>query len=252
MDWHARFAQQARWTADLRRYLFEHAGLAPGQRLLEAGCGSGAVLSSLADPDYPAGIQLHGLDLDAGFLRLALRHAPSAALAQGDAHALPYAGASFDLACCHFLLLWVSDPAQVLSEMRRVVRPGGWLLALAEPDYGGRVDYPEELIHLGALQEAALRRQGAQTHLGRRLASLFHAAGLQEVESGVLGGQWRGQPSPDELAQEWNVLEADLAAGTANDFTPVELARLRQLDAQAWARGQRVLFVPTFYAIGRR
>jgi hypothetical protein len=131
--------------------------------------------------------------------------------------------------------------------MRRVTRPGGWVLALAEPDYGGRVDYPEALIPLGVLQEAALSRQGAQTRLGRRLAALFHDAGLAEIETGVLGGQWREAPSPQEQAQEWAVLKADLAG----DLPTLELARLRQLDQQAWARGERVLFVPTFYAMGR-
>ena len=95
--------------------------------------------------------------------------------------------------------------------MRRVTRPGGWVLAMAEPDYGGRIDYPEDLIYLGELQETALRRQGAETRLGRRLSALFHAAGLQEVETGVLGGQWRDAPSLEDLAREWEVLEVDLA-----------------------------------------
>jgi SAM-dependent methyltransferase len=268
MDWHARFTQQAGWTESLRRYLFERAGLAAGQRLLEVGCGTGAVLSSSIFRDC----HLHGLDLDNEFLQQARQNLAAAprdigytqippdpltpnwptgkttALVQGDAHALPYPDASFDLAFCHFLLLWVSDPARVLGEMRRVTRPGGWVLALAEPDYGGRVDYPDELVPLGALQEAALRRQGAETRLGRRLAGLFHAARLAEIETGVLGGEWRGSPTEAERAQEWEVLQADLGATIA----PAELARLRRLDQQAWACGERTLFVPTFYAMGKK
>lgn len=268
MDWHARFKQQARWTEGLRRYLFERSGLAPGQRLLEVGCGTGAVLVGLAQ----SGCRLHGLDLDREFLQQAqinlsatqtgdvythtapglptpkpLLPAP-ASLVQGDAHHLPYAGGSFDLAYCHFLLLWVSDPAQALREVRRVLRPGGWALALAEPDYGGRVDYPEALIPLGELQEAALRRQGAETRLGRRLGALFHRAGFSDVETGVLGGQWRLAPALEEQAQEWAVLQADLGA----EIPAAELDRLRQIEARAWLQGERVLFVPTFYAVGRK
>jgi hypothetical protein len=129
-----------------------------------------------------------------------------------------------------------------------VVRSGGWVLSLAEPDYGGRVDYPEELIRLGELQEAALRQQGAETRLGRRLGTLFHSAELKQVETGMLGGQWREAPSQEELDQEWAVLQTDLA----NELPPDELARLRRLDAGAWRRGERVLFVPTFYAMGRK
>lgn len=268
MDWHARFTQQARWTEGLRRYLFEITGLAPGLRLLEVGCGTGAVLASLTT----AGCRLHGLDLDRQFLRQARQNlsAPASrqiddipppnplppsslfpntpSFVQADAHHIPYADGAFDLVCCHFLLLWVRDPVQVLSEMRRVTRPGGWVLALAEPDYGGRVDFPEDLVQLGRLQEAALRRQGAETRLGRRLSALFHVAGLTEVETGVLGGQWRGAPTAEELALEWAVLEADLN----DEVTADELARLRQIDAQAWARSERVLFVPTFYALGNK
>jgi SAM-dependent methyltransferase len=247
MDWHARFTQQARWTEALRRHLFERLGLAPGLRLLEVGCGTGAVLASLAG----AGCHLHGLDMDGDFLRQVIPNSLTpnlVCLIQGDAHNLPYAEAVFDISFCHFLLLWVSDPAQVVGEMRRATRPGGWVLALAEPDYGGRIDYPAELISLGAMQEAALRRQGAETRLGRRLSGLFHAAGLTEIETGVLGGQWRGAPTAAEQAQEWDVLRADLQ----DQIAPLELERLRQLDEQAWLGGERALFVPTFYAAGRK
>jgi len=259
VDWHARFTQQARWTEGLRRYILERVGLLPEQRLLEVGCGTGAVLTSLS-AWRP---QLHGLDIDRGFLLQAQQNlltpnsltptslSPNSlipTLTQADAHHLPYRAGSFDIACCHFLLLWVTSPDQVLSEMRRVVRPGGWVLALAEPDYGGRIDYPESLIQLGTLQEAALRRQGAEPRLGRQLGALFHAAGLAEVETGLLGGQWRQPPSPDDLAQEWAVLQSDLR----NEITQAELMRLQQIDNEAWQHGERVLFVPTFYALGQK
>ena len=44
MDWHARYTQQANWTAQTRRYLYEKAGLSKTARVLEPGCGTGAVL----------------------------------------------------------------------------------------------------------------------------------------------------------------------------------------------------------------
>jgi len=244
VNWHARFTQQARWTEDIRRYLFERIGLTTGQRLLEVGCGTGAVLSSLAG----AVCWMHGLDINQDFLHQAQQNTFSTYLVQGDAHHLPYASDSFDIANCHFLLLWVFDPGRVLNEMRRVVRPGGWVLAMAEPDYGGRIDYPEDLTHLGELQETALRRQGAETRLGRRLSALFHTAGLQEVETGVLGGQWRAAPSLEDLAREWEVLEFDLG----DRLTAEELARFRNIDAEAWKRGGRALFLPTFYGVGQK
>lgn len=244
-DWHTRFRQQARWTQELRAYAFERADLAGARRVVEVGCGTGAVLAEV--PAIP-GRALHGLDIARAHLALARAHVPHAHLAQADAHHLPYAAATFDLAFCHFLLLWVDNPAAVVAEMARVVRPGGHVLALAEPDYGGRVDYPEALTRLGALQRHALRRQGAEPDLGRRLGALLAGAGLELVEVGVLGGRWTGPPSAADQELEWKMIQADLEGV----ISAPALRSLRELDRAAWARGERVLYVPTFYAWGKR
>jgi SAM-dependent methyltransferase len=246
---HQRFVVQARWTQALRHYLYERAGMAQARRVLEVGCGTGAILAELA-AGAPPGRQVYGLDLRREHLNLARRHAPRAGLQQGEAHALPYPNGCFDLSFCHFLLLWVANPAQVLAEMARVTRPGGAVLALAEPDYSGRIDFPAELSVLGAWQAQALAAAGAEPQLGRRLAALCVQAGLSEVEGGVLGGQWRAAANPDDHASEWATLQADLSS--LPDSPPVaEIDRLRQLDAAAWTNGSRVLFVPTFYAWGK-
>jgi hypothetical protein len=98
------------------------------------------------------------------------------------------------------------------------------------------------------LQAESLRRQGAAPCRGRELAELFNTAGLAEVETGVLGGQWRrGSCSAQEIEAEWETLEEDLEGM----LPPAELARLKQANAGAWAEGSRVLFVPTFYAVGK-
>ena len=243
MNWHTRFSQQARWTAELRRYLFARTQFEQARRILEIGCGTGAVLSTL--PLTSA--QVFGLDIERSFLQLAANHAPHTILVQGDAHHLPFTSGQFDCVYCHFTLLWVADPLQVLSEARRLIRSGGWALALAEPDYGGRIDYPDALIDIGRLQAESLRLQGADTHLGRRLGALFHQTGLSNIESGVISGQWREIPSRADLDQEWAVLESDLQGM----LSVQELSRLRQIDRQAWQAGERLLFVPTFYAIGQ-
>jgi SAM-dependent methyltransferase len=242
-EWHQRFRQQARWTHELRAHAYRQAGLDHAGRVIEVGCGTGAVL---ADFLGRAGLTSHGLDLSEVHLGQARRRLPGSILVKGDAHHLPYAGGVFDLALCHFLLLWVADPGRVVAEMARLVRSGGAVLLLAEPDYGGRVDHPEEMARLGALQREALRLQGAQPQMGRRLAGLLRQAGLEKVVSGVLGGSWTGPADPVELAQEWKVLRADLA-GTLSEG---ELDALQELDELARARGERVLFVPTFYAWG--
>jgi len=239
VDWHARYTQQANWTAQTRRYLYEKAGLSKTARVLEPGCGTGAVLA-----DCPAG-NLHGLDWDAQLLHVARRTVPRARLVCANAVSLPYANASFDACLTHYFLLWV-DAARVMAEMRRVTRPGGFIFALAEPDYGARIDCPAELTEIGRLQGMALERQGADPRMGRKLAGMFTAAGLQQVACGVMGGEWSAHSQEDGWDLEWAALETDLAGS----LPPERLAELRRIDAAAWQHGERILFVPTFYAIG--
>jgi len=242
MDWHARFSQQADWTRELRAYAFDKVGLKRAGRILEIGCGTGALLAEL-----PAQATVHGLDLEPARLVEARLHAPGAALICGNALSLSYPAGSFDITFCHFLLLWVHDPLQALREMRRVTRPEGFVLALAEPDYAGRVDQPKELRPLGRWQAESLRRQGADPNLGRRLASLFAGAGITVLETGSLRGRGMHPLRPGEWELEWAVLETDLAG-----YIPArKLQRMKKLDEEAWRRGERVLYVPTYYAWGR-
>lgn len=242
-EWHQRFEQQARWTRDLRAFLYPKADIANAGRILDLGCGTGALLEEMTSQTKG---QVHGLDLN--FQHLGVAHTNERVLlSQGDAQILPFAPQCFNICLCHFFMMWVNNPAKVIEEMKRVTSPGGIVLALAEPDYGGRIDYPTELEKVGQWQTEALQNQGADPLMGRKLSALFHQAGLIHVETGVLGGQWSGTPSPDELAMEWNVLESDLKQ-TFQDSESWKV--FKEIDNQAWASRERVLFVPTFYALG--
>jgi SAM-dependent methyltransferase len=241
MDWHRRYLQQAAWTRDLRRYLFKQAGLNERSRLLEVGCGTGAILSELR-----AAASLHGLDIDAGALAQCRLHAPDALLVHGDAIRLPYSSQTFDIVYCHFLLLWVGDPLQSLREMKRVTKAGGHILAFAEPDYTARIDEPRELAPLGEWQTESLRRQGADPSLGARLAGLFFEAGIEVRETATIQTA-ESEPSPGEWDTEWAVIESDLAG-----FIPrKDMQEMKSLDRLARARGERRLYVPTHFAWGR-
>ena len=213
--------------------------------MLEVGCGTGVIAGELA---RLGDARVVGLDVAGGMLAFARRQEGGVTYVQGDAHELPFTAGSFDAVVCHYLLLWLADPARAVREMARLVRPGGAVLACAEPDYGGRVDHPPELALLGRLQAEALRQQGADPDLGRQLGELFVAAGLQATV-GVMAGRWDIPASPGGgFEAEWAMRERDLAGL----IPPEELRRLRSVDRQALATGQRVLFVPTFYALGRK
>ena len=215
LEWHNRFVLQARWTREIRTYLFKRAKAIPINRFLEIGCGTGAIIKETIPIFSGYGkkstrkdgyAHIYGLDLNHNYLLLASNFVPAAELTQGDAHTLPYPSDCFDLTICHFLLLWVTRPEVVVTEMARVTAPGSAVFVLAEPDYGGRIDYPGELEQLGNWQHEALKSQGAEPNLGRQLASILNNAGLQNIEVGILGGQWKGKPDKDEWESEWMVL----------------------------------------------
>jgi SAM-dependent methyltransferase len=241
MDWHSRYTQQAAWTRDLRIYLFNKAGLVNARRVLEVGCGTGAILRELE-----SSATLHGVDLNPAALAECRIHAPNVTLTHANGLVLPYPNQTFDIVYCHYFLLWVNDPLQAILEMKRVTCEHGHILALAEPDYDARVDKPDELGQLGEWQKESLRRQGADPSFGSRLAETFFQAGIQIHETGTIQSV-RNDPTAEEREMEWAVIEADLA-----DSVPdAEIQKMKLIDKQAWANGDRVLHVPTYFAWGQ-
>lgn len=244
-EWHAWFTVQADWTRQTRLWLYRQAGLGHAQTILEVGCGTGVITAELARLGRT---RVVGLDHDPAMLGFAHEQSGGPIYVRGDAHALPFPDETFDIVVCHYLLLWLADPVRGAQEMARVARSGGWVLACAEPDYGGRIDHPPELAALGRLQAESLRRQDADPEIGRRLGELFTAANLQATV-GTMAGQWRLPSAPDAgFEAEWRMREHDLAGL----ITPEELKRLHALDRRALAEGRRILYVPTFYALGKK
>lgn len=240
-DWHTRFMHQAEWTRDIRKYLFKKSHLNNAKLILDIGCGTGAILKEL-----PNNRRIHGLDIDYERLRFAQSNLKGASYLCADAHHLPYPKNSFPIVLCHFLLLWVRSPEKVIREMIRVGKPGGYILLLAEPDYGGRIDYPEKLKILGEAQAKSLEDQGADPNTGRKLAKWLYEGGANNIEVGILGAQWEGRPSPDIRKSEWQMLESDLRDSISEDA----FQEYKEIDKAAWEDGSRILFVPTFYGVG--
>jgi ubiquinone/menaquinone biosynthesis C-methylase UbiE len=240
--WHHRYTAQAEWTQHIRQYILKKTNPVPGERILEVGSGTGAVLNALS---LDGNFYISGVDLDYPSLSFAQSLFPDFDYAQADGHHMPFAADSFGFAICHYLLMWVTSPEQILYEMCRVTRPGGWVIALAEPDHQARIDYPPPLDFLGTRQTQALQEQGVDVHMGRKLRSLFHHTGLMEIEVGILSAQWDTLPAWDRT--EWLMLQADLAG----QISPAEFVEYEQINQQADQAGQRILFIPTFYALGK-
>jgi SAM-dependent methyltransferase len=102
-------------------------GDTPAGPVLDLACGDGHLLDLLR----AAGHTVHGVDASSGELAAArTRLGPAVPLHQARAQALPLADGSLAAVTCHMALMLMDDPATVLAELRRVLQPGGRLLAV--------------------------------------------------------------------------------------------------------------------------
>lgn len=103
----------------------------PGERVLDVACGTGIAARRAASRVGAAG-RIVGLDASAGMLAVARAAAAREPVAidwrEGRAEALPFADAEFDLVLCQYALMFFTDKAAALAEMRRVLAPGGRVL----------------------------------------------------------------------------------------------------------------------------
>jgi SAM-dependent methyltransferase len=164
--------EQAAWLAPARSWLLQRANVEQRRSLLDLGCGFGVVSQELAR--LSSG-QVVALDYNLPALLTAASALAASPPTCADATRLPFADASFDLVFCQLALLWMPlEPA--LAEARRVLQPGGVLLAI-EPDYGGMIEHPPELA-TRALWMAGLERAGADPLVGRKLPGLLAGLGF--------------------------------------------------------------------------
>lgn len=123
---------------ELKALARERARIGDGTTVLDVGCGFGLESLRLARLVEPGG-KIVGIDKSADFIKEAGARAAQAKLSIdfqiGDAEALPFANASFDVARAERVLVYLPEPKRALEEMRRVTGPGGTVTAI-EPDFG--------------------------------------------------------------------------------------------------------------------
>lgn len=241
-EWDEQYARQADWTRPTRAHLYRRANLLRASRVLDVGSGTGVVTEEVAARTRG---EVIGIDHDADMVAYAQDRGGRARYRLGDAHELPFQDRWFDVTLCHFLLMWCRDPAQAAVEMVRVTRPGGAVLVCAEPDYGGRLDYPD--LPLREWQIEALRREGADACLGRKLRALFAVPAVRRTEVGLIAGLWDMADLRREFEGEWALWQRTLEGQIAAE----ELAQVKATERAAIAAGERLAFVPVFFALAR-
>jgi ubiquinone/menaquinone biosynthesis C-methylase UbiE len=215
-----------RYSAQLAPLFADFCGIAPGTRVLDVGCGPGALSAALVTRLGAQGVS--GIDPSTSFVEACRARCPDAEIKEGPAEQLPWADATFDAALAQLVLSFVTDPVRVAHEMKRVVRPSGTVAAcmwLA----GTGMDLTHLFWEAAGTLDPALRLTEASMPFRRQgeIARLWSEVGLSAVEETTLEVHTR-YASFEEL---WSGLER--AAGPIGAFmAKADAARVPAIRAQ--------------------
>jgi len=218
------------------RLIADGTELEPGTRLLEVGCGVGAVLAVLGH-EFP-GLQLFGVDIETAQLEFARGHlnrsGVDATLREGDALALPFEDESFDHVWMMWLLEHIPEAPAALREARRVLVPGGRITAI-EVDYSTARAEPSTPA-IEALIRAMVQAMAASgwSDAGTRLPGWLGEAGFGGVDEGERPFWWQDDDLASQASYAADVIESALgalveASGTGEAELRAGLADIRSL-----------------------
>jgi ubiquinone/menaquinone biosynthesis C-methylase UbiE len=212
-----------RWSRRLSAGLADIAGVRAGMRVLDVGCGTGALTEELVRRVGAGNVS--AVDPSASFVRAMRNHLAGVDVREAPAERLPFADATVDAALAQLVVHFMADPVAGITEMRRVTRPGG-VVAACVWDFGGHRG------PLGVFWDAAreirpdvVDESGLAGTRDGHLAELFRAAGLREVSQSVL------EATVEHASFEvwWAPFTKGVGPGGAfvAELDPGEVARLR-------------------------
>ena len=173
-----------RYSTQLAPQLADHAGVRAGQRVIDVGCGPGALTRVLVDRLGP--LNVCAVDPSESFVAAVRERCPGVDARLATAEQLPWADRTFDAALAQLVVHFIPDPVAGLREMSRVVRRGG-VIAACVWDHAGE-QAPLSLFWRAARQldpdvQDESRLAGAREG---HLRDLFVEAGLRSVETSAL------------------------------------------------------------------
>jgi SAM-dependent methyltransferase len=173
-----------RYSAPLAPKLADFAGVAPGQRVLDVGCGPGALTAVLAERLGAGAVT--AVDPSEEFVAAARERHPAVTIERAAAERLPFADREFDAALAELVVHFMSDPVVGLREMARVARGGGVVAACVWDHAGGNGPLSPFWDAARTLDPAVRDESQLAGAREGHLAELFERAGLDEIEAGSL------------------------------------------------------------------
>jgi SAM-dependent methyltransferase len=234
-----------------RRLLLD-AGIRPGMRVGDLGCGVGTVTALLAELVGPRG-EAVGIDASAAQLAQARQRTAGGSnlrFVEASATATGLPRGSFDLVYCRFLLIHLPDPERALSEMHALLGPGGVLVCEDGDLTSAGSEPPSALDAFADLWGRLGPQRGVDYTLGRRLFQMVQAAGFPEPDVTfnqpvVARGETKRMLELSVAEAGSAFLDAGLLTAEELERTLVEMGRLAEDGsvlavmprmAQVWAR----------------
>ena len=247
----ARYRMMAEGARAAEAELWRQAGLGPGARVADVGCGPGALLPVLAAEVAPGG-EVTGVDADPDAVAAARAYAAGldgVAVVEGSAERTGLAAGTYDLVMVRHVLAHNGGRERAIVEhLATLLRPGGCLY-LADSFAGGMATLPDSpiLTEIGERYAAFHAARGNHLRTGLHLAEWLRGAGLDVVDH---RGRYQILTAPPGLRPPaWAARDAMLAAGVV---TTADLERWEREIADLDSRPERpTLFVPLFTAFGR-
>ena len=181
-DAYGRF--MGRYAEPLAPQFADLAGVRPGQRVLDVGCGPGALTAVLVERVGAGSVT--AIDPSPSFVAAARSRLPGVDVNEGTAERLPHDDDGFDAALAQLVVHFMGDPVAGLREMGRVTRPGGTVAACVWDHGGGHGPLSLFWSVVNELRHGARDESGLPGSRDGQLAELARAAGLREVEGGEL------------------------------------------------------------------
>jgi SAM-dependent methyltransferase len=173
-----------RYSVPLAPQLADFASVAAGQRVLDVGCGPGALTAELATRLGPAAVS--AVDPSEPFVAAARKRHPGVDVQRAGAEDLPFEDRAFDAALAQLVVHFMADPVKGLREMARVTREQGVVAACVWDHAGGQGPLS---LFWGAARELDPGVEDESRLAGSReghLSELFQEAGLHDVEETAL------------------------------------------------------------------